>query len=252
MTTSRSSNTPLFIGLGCGCAALLALLVVVVLVITVGGSAVGGLVGGGSEEEEGQGPTRWGGIDHPPGVVEDQSFLLLGDLSPESSAPVVDLHMDFFCPHCKNLHDTDDGSLQEMAVNGEITLRLHPRAMLDASSDPTGYSSMAANAAVCAYAEDPSLWWEAEDVLWANQPESATVEADAAEVAVWMLNAGLPESVATCIQADTYGPWIREVVEPAALDQADFTPALFVDGAQTEVDLAVEDPVRTAIEGAAG
>ena len=157
------SRTPLIVALVAGAACLaLALLLVIALF-------AGGVVFWGSTED-GQGPAAPAGDQEPmvpPGAAEGQPYL---ELSSSEDGPVVDVYIDFLCPHCATFHEAQGEDLQQMAQDGEITLRMHPRPMLDASSSPEGYSGRAANAAVCAYAEDPAQWYAAESALFTHQP----------------------------------------------------------------------------------
>src|SRR5699024_3703038 len=81
---------------------------------------------------------------------------------------------------------------------------LDPRSMRDASSSPAGCSGRAANAAVCAYAEDPAQWYAAEPALFEEQPDAARLSDE--ELAGLVSDAtGL--DVADCVAEGTYLPW---------------------------------------------
>lgn len=221
---STRSRTPLIIGIVAGITCL-AVLLVIVLVVVAGGvtfwSASDERTGPGSSAPSEPAP---GGLELPPGVAEDQPYL---ELSTSEDGPVVDVYVDFLCPHCAAFHEAQGEDLQQLAQDGEITLRLHPRAMLDTNSTPPGYSSRAANAAVCAYAEEPTQWFAAESALFTDQPDAAGLTDD--ELATRLTEAtGL--EVADCIAEGTYLPWIQDVVEPEAVSTGQGTPAVFVDG----------------------
>lgn len=181
----------------------------------------------------------------PPGVAEDQPYL---ELSTASEGPVVDVYLDFLCPHCATFAETNGPDLQELAETGSITLRVHPRPMLDPSSSPAGYSGRAANAAVCAYAEDPSLWFPVEEALFEDQPGAEGLSDERlTEIAV---GAGASEAVADCITGGTYLPWIQDVVEPEAVESTEGTPTVLIDGEQYTGATGTPGALREAIETA--
>lgn len=178
----------------------------------------------------------------PPGVAEDQPYL---EISSSTDGPVVDVHLDFLCPHCRTFEETQGEDLAQMAEAGEITLRVHPRPMLDASSTPAGYSGRAANAAVCAYAEDPAQWLPAQEALFANQPGTSGLP-DEELVAIVDEATGL--DISECQAAGTYQPWLQEVVEPDAQETTSGTPTVLIDGEEFSGDLASPGTVKDAVE----
>lgn len=240
------SRTPLVLAIVGGIACL-----GLVLLLVVGGIAGYLLLNSDPEPTGGSGTsaapdgTSGGGeLVAPPGVAEDQPYL---ELSSSTDGPVVDVHLDFLCPHCKTFEDAQGEDLAQMAEAGEITLRVHPRPMLDASSTPAGYSGRAANAAVCAYAEDPAQWLPAQEALFANQPGS---EGLTDEELVGIVGEATGLDIAECQAAGTYQPWLQEVVEPDAQETTSGTPTVLIDGEQFTGDLASPGTVREAVEAA--
>ena len=237
------SNRALRLGLigGCGCALLSIIAVaVIVLVIVMGG-------GDSTPTTEPEDDTAAGELVAPPGVGADQPYL---ELSTSSDGPEVDVYIDFLCPHCATFHDAQGEDLAQLAEEAAITLRIHPRPMLDASSTPEGYSGRAANAAVCAYAEgDGSAenWIAAEQVLFENQPGAEGIE-DGELVS--LVDGAAGTDIADCVADSTYLPWIQDVVEPEAQGAVPGTPAVLIDGAAFEGDPAEAGSVRAAIEAA--
>jgi protein-disulfide isomerase len=231
------SRTPLVLGIvgGIACLGLVLLLVV--------GGVIGYLVLQGESEPE-AGPGASAGLTAPPGVADDQPYL---ELSTSTDGPVVDVHLDFQCPHCKTFEEIHGADLQEMAEAGEITLRMHPRPMLDASSSPPGYSGRAANAAVCAYAEDPAQWHPAATALFAEQPGP---EGLPDEELVGIVQEATSLDITECQAAGTYLPWLEEVVEPDAQSTVSGTPAVLIDGEQFTGDLSSPGALREAVEAA--
>lgn len=178
----------------------------------------------------------------PPGVAEDQPYL---EISSSTDGPVVDVHLDFLCPHCRTFEETQGEDLAQMAEAGEITLRVHPRPMLDASSTPAGYSGRAANAAVCAYAEDPAQWLPAQKALFANQPGTSGLPD---EELVGIVDEATGLDISECQAAGTYQLWLQEVVEPDAQETTSGTPTVLIDGEEFSGDLASPGTVKDAVE----
>ncbi|MGY5765178.1 DsbA family protein [Brachybacterium sp. DNPG3] len=194
---------------------------------------------GAAEQAEGS-----GALVAPPGVAEDQAYL---ELSTSADGPVVDVYLDFLCPHCATFQDVSGGDLTELAEAGDITLRVHPRPMLDLSSSPEGYSGRAANAAVCAYAEDPASWSAVEEALFAHQPGAEGLSDDEL---VQIVEEASGIDVADCVAAGTYIPWLEDVVEPEASAQGIGTPVVLIDGVQSSADWSVAGELREEIEQA--
>ncbi|MEE1618403.1 DsbA family protein [Brachybacterium sp. J153] len=233
------SRRPLIIVVIAGAACLL-----LVLLVAIAG-VIGVVVLRGSDADPSE-PAPAAEIVAPPGVAEDQPYL---ELSTSEDGPVVDLYLDFLCPHCATFHETHGVDLETLAGSGEITLRVHPRPMLDANSSPAGYSGRAANAALAAYAatEDPQTWFDAERALFGNQPgEEGLTDEELVERIQEATGVDVSEDVA----AGTYLPWLQEVVEPEALQSVQGTPVVMIDGEIFEGDLAAAGSVREAIERA--
>ncbi|PZP13921.1 MAG: hypothetical protein DI611_13390 [Brachybacterium faecium] len=198
-----------------------------------------------SDPVSGRAPMPDGSQTAPPGVADDQPYL---ELSTATDGPVVDVYLDFLCPHCATFAESNGSDLQELAETGTITLRVHPRPMLDANSSPAGYSGRAANAAVCAYAEDPALWFPVEAALFDEQPGAeGLTDQELTEV---VTDAGASDAVGECITAGTYLPWIQDVVEPQARESTQGTPTVLIDGVQYTGTLDTPGALREAIEAA--
>ena len=244
------SRTPLVLGIigGVACLGL-------VLVLVIGGVAgylilrEGSDPGTGTATEEGsaegaESSTGSGEVVAPPGASADQPYL---ELSTSDDGPVVDVYLDFLCPHCQTFDAAQGPDLQEMAEAGEITLRMHPRPMLDATSSPAGYSGRAANAALCAAAENPTNWYPASAALFAQQPGSAGLPD---EELIGIVQEATSVDISDCQAEGTYLPWLEQVVEPEAQQAVPGTPAVLIDGEQFSGDLTSSGSVRKAVEAA--
>lgn len=146
-----------------------------------------------------------------------------------SGVPVVDLYEDFLCPHCKTFHDAQGVGVEKLMREGTITLRVHPRPMLDPRSTPPGYSGRAAAVAVASFMQDPALYFRVSDVLYANQPGTEGLEM--AELLDLAASAGAdPAAIEAQIEEGEIATWLQEVVEPEAKAKEIGTPTVYVDG----------------------
>ncbi len=84
-------------------------------------------------------------------VAATYSTTAEGAVVTAGSGPVVvDIWSDYFCPACERFEERFGDELTTALNDGQITVRHHEIAILDERSDPPGYSTRAANAAVCA------------------------------------------------------------------------------------------------------
>ena len=232
------SRTPVILGIIAAIACLgLSLLVIVGVIV-----GVVYLADQGDEQRSAEGSPAAQETVAPPGIDEDQPYLELSS----GDGPVVDVYIDFLCPHCATFSEAQTPDLVDLVEDEQITLRMHPRAMLDESA-PAGYSSRAANAAVCAYAEDPGAWFPVQEALFENQPQGADIDDDEL---ISLVEGAADVRVADCVTSGTYIPWLLEVVEPEASVAVSGTPTVLIDGEQFVGDLTRSGSLREEIDAA--
>src|SRR5699024_4390113 len=94
---SPRSRSPLFIAIVAAFACYGALLVLAMAIV------IGVVVWNGSSGEPGpEASSASDGLVLPPGVAEGQPYLEVGT---SEDGPVVDVYVDFLCPHCATFHD---------------------------------------------------------------------------------------------------------------------------------------------------
>ncbi len=64
--------------------------------------------------------------------------------------PSIDVYEDFLCPNCEIFEKAYGNEIVSALNEGKLTVRYHSIAILDSRSTPPGYSTRAANAALCA------------------------------------------------------------------------------------------------------
>jgi protein-disulfide isomerase len=82
--------------------------------------------------------------------------------------PTIDVYEDFLCPNCEIFEKTYGNEIVTALNGGKLTVRFHSIAILDSRSNPTGYSTRAANAVLCAVAA--GVYPAYHQKLFASQP----------------------------------------------------------------------------------
>ena len=99
----------------------------------------------------------------------DDGYVEIG-----SGPKVVDLFVDPMCPFCKLFEQSSGPLLFSEAGSGEMTLRVHPLAMLNRLSQGTDYSTRASAMLVAVAAESPDSAEEYLRALYEQQPAENT------------------------------------------------------------------------------
>lgn len=158
----------------------------------------------------------------PPGAVDDGTAFAVG------SGPVtLDLYEDFLCPICHEFENQSGATIKQWVADKKVTVRYHPVAILDGSSNGTKYSSRAAGAAAAA-AQDGKLV-EFHDVLYANQPEENSSGLTNAKLIELGKSVGLTSTAFTgAVNNQTYVPWAGQVTDTFAKRGYTGTPTILV------------------------
>lgn len=196
--------------------------------------AVGGMIGYAIYAN--QKPTTWNTPAHANAG---------GDAIVTGSGPVtVDIYQDYLCPYCKQFHDSAGATLTQMAEQNQITLAIHPIAILDQQST-NEYSTRSAAAAGCAADGDKFLAFN--DALYANQPAEGGAGPTNDELITTGKGVGLTDSFGTCVTDGTYLTWPAHTTDVASEKGVSGTPSVFVNGTKVNATLAA---VQTAITAA--
>lgn len=191
-----------------------------------------------------------GPVAVPAGMSEDQPYLSLG--APEDSGkPVLELHLDFMCPHCGTFEEINGQDVAEMVEKEEVTLHLVPRNALDTASSSGDYSSRAASALAAVYEEDPAAALTFMQLMFTNQPAEGSEGLSDEEIWGYAKEAGASEAVQPKIEDGAYVRWVREVADPYASEVASGTPYVEIDGTKFE-DWTTEGALAEAVQAATG
>lgn len=180
------------------------------------------------------------------GVTAAQGVVTAG-----SGPIVVDVYEDFLCPLCERFEERYGTELTEAMNAGRITVRYHSVAILDEWTDPAGYSTRAANAALCAVPAGVFPAYHAR--LFDEQPAERGPGLTDAQLTAFGTELGA--DLGSCITGGTNVDAVTAATGAAATDPAlqnadgSFgTPTVLLDGAR--VDISDTGWLQDALEAA--
>lgn len=175
-------------------------------------------------------PTQSAAVSVP--FDESKPYL---EFNPDSKGPAVELLVDYRCPHCKLFAEAQDKDIRELVEKGYINYRVYPRPMLDKRTGLT-FSNDTASAVVASWVEDPKLFWDMNEAMFALQPESPEdTTPDTAEVAEAAVKAGASEEVKNAVLDEKYRDYVA-TVEAVGQERQVGTPTVYIDGEEWQGD----------------
>jgi protein-disulfide isomerase len=131
------------------------------------------------------------------------------------------LYIDWTCPACKQFEASYSAKILALVAQGKVTLEIHPIAILDSHYQSSKYSSRAANAAACVANSRPDRFLAVQQQFYDHQPEEGTAGLTNAQIKALVRAGGVSDAtVASCIDSDTYGPWVTAATNLATSDSA--------------------------------
>lgn len=178
-----------------------------------------------------------GGADEP--VVPTYPVAADGGVVVAGSGPiVVDVYSDYICPICERFEERYGTELQTAMNAGRITVRYHGVAILDSYSEPAGYSSRAANAALCSVSA--GIFPAYHQRLFTDQPAEGS--AGLTDEQLTAFGTELGADLGACISGGQNAAAVTAVTEAATSDESlrnengQFgTPTVLLDGARVDV-----------------
>jgi len=152
----------------------------------------------------------------------------------------LDIYEDFLCPICGRFEASYGDDIAQRIDQGKIQVRYHPVAILNRSTNPTGYSLRAANAGVCSAAEGFFPAYHAK--LFAQQPAEGSAGLTDQQLIGMGQQVGAPAGFAQCVTSHKYAKAVaaettRAVDDPSLRAQgaSSFgTPTVLADGKQVD------------------
>jgi protein-disulfide isomerase len=168
----------------------------------------------------------------------------------QPTAPVtVDVYEDFLCPFCERFETRNRDSLTAALNEGRVKVNFHALNILDARTTPPGYSTLAANAALCAV--PAGIWPAYHERLFAEQPAEGSAGLTAAQLSAIGTELGAGPAFAQCVEANGNAAAITAATEAAAgnpalqTDGRFGTPTIAVGG--RKIDVSDSDWLQTVL-----
>ncbi|WP_219412713.1 DsbA family protein [Pseudonocardia nigra] len=186
-------------------------------------------------------------------VVPTYSATASGAVVTAGSGPaIIDVYEDYLCPGCERFEERDGDAITTALNNGELTVRYHSIAILDELTDPAGYSTRAANAALCAV--PAGIFPAYHDKLFDKQPAEGSAGLSDEELIAFGTELGAQGDFAACVRDGRHTDEVAAETEAATSDpalQTDGTfgtPTVAVDGRKIDLNDAswLQDAIAAA------
>jgi protein-disulfide isomerase len=112
--------------------------------------------------------TVQGSTKYPTSIDKVNATVLVGQ---PNAKVTIDAYEDFMCPICGDFEKANFTSMEQQLEAGTIKVRYHMINLLDTSSNPAGYSRMAANTALAVATVAPDKFIDYHYSLYQKQPQ---------------------------------------------------------------------------------
>ena len=170
----------------------------------------------------------------------------------QANAPVtIDLYEDYLCPYCERLESRSGADITTALNQGKVKVNYHALNILEDRTTPPGYSTLAANAALCAV--PAGIWPDFHERLFVEQPAEGSAGLTAAQLTQIGTELGAGPGFGACVEANAQAPAIKAATEAAVVDpglQTDGqfgTPSVALDG--RKIDVSASDWLSQVIAG---
>lgn len=170
----------------------------------------------------------------------------------QPTAPVtLDIYEDYLCPYCERLENRSGGDIGTALNEGKIKVNYHALNILEDRTTPPGYSTLAANAALCAV--PAGIWPAFHERLFVEQPAEGSAGLTAAQLTQMGTELGAGQGFGACVEANAQAPAIKAATEAAVVDpglQTDGqfgTPTVALGG--RKIDVSASDWLSQVIAG---
>lgn len=174
-------------------------------------------------------------------VVPTYTATAEGGVVTAGSGPtVVDVYSDYLCPACERFEERYGEELTTALNNGQITVRYHGVAILDERSDPPGYSTRAANAALCSV--PAGIFPTYHQRLFDEQPSESGAGLSDEQLVALGTELGAGGDFASCVTGAVHAEAVAAeteaaVTNPALQTNGGFgTPTVTLNGALVDVN----------------
>jgi protein-disulfide isomerase len=130
----------------------------------------------------------------------------------------IDVYEDYLCPSCERFEKAYGNDVTTALNDGKITVRFHTIAILDANSNPAGYSTRAGNAALCAV--PAGIYPRYHKQLFAEQPAEGSAGLSDDQLIKIGTDLGAQGDFAGCVQGKKHVNDIAAETKKATADTA--------------------------------
>jgi protein-disulfide isomerase len=131
---------------------------------------------------------------------------------------VVDVYEDYLCPSCERFEERYGDEITTALNEGRITVRYHSIAILDRLTTPPGYSTRAANAALCSV--PAGIFPQYHHRLFEEQPAEGGAGLTDDQLIAFGTELGASDDFATCVRGGTHTDAVAAETEAATNDPA--------------------------------
>jgi protein-disulfide isomerase len=135
-----------------------------------------------------------------------------------TGAVVIDVYEDYMCPSCERFEARYGSEITTALNDGRLTVRFHTIAILDEQSNPAGYSTRAANAALCAV--PAGIFPRFHKKLFDEQPAEGSAGLSNEQLIEFGTELGAQGDFAACVQNSPHTDAIAKATEAATNDPA--------------------------------
>jgi protein-disulfide isomerase len=154
--------------------------------------------------------------------------------------PTIDVYEDFLCPNCEIFEKAYGNEIVTALNDGKLTVRFHSIAILDSRSNPAGYSTRAANAALCAV--PAGIYPAYHQKLFASQPAEGSAGLTDDQLVEFGTQLNAKGDFSGCVKGAKNAAAVtaetqKAVADPAAQTNGVFgTPTVVANGIQVNLN----------------
>ncbi|GAA4414643.1 hypothetical protein GCM10023169_00170 [Georgenia halophila] len=184
--------------------------------------------------------------------VEDGGISMGEDLvagTENEGAPVLDVYLDFACPHCANFEDVNSEDIDELVSNGAATVVYHPVSILS-RGDQNSWSWRSAEAAAVVADGAPEAYNDFQGALFDLNAQGQAEPTDE-QIVQTAVDSGVPQDVASTIPDQRFNAWVDATTQEFSRDGYGATPTILIDGEEFQ-EWSTPGSLAEALRAASG
>ncbi|MEV4312976.1 thioredoxin domain-containing protein [Actinocrispum sp. NPDC049592] len=196
------------------------IITVVVLVVVAAAVIVGVVISNSQKNKTADAAIPTKSVTLSSGVTakRDGATVLVGK---DTAKTTVDVYEDFLCPVCGNFESTYAQQLEQKVNDGTIKINYHLVNLLNDRSDPVGYSTDSANAALCVADAAPDKFMAFHASLYGTQPEEGARGYDKNQLIKLAQDLGVNSpTLSSCVNGGSYNQAVSDAYQKARTDPA--------------------------------